>query len=50
MRVLAECGAVKLVRTEQVAGATKHLYRPCAKPMWVREVLKATEEEKPGGD
>lgn len=50
MRVLAVCDAVKLVRTEQVAGATRHLYRLSAKPVWAREVLKATEEEKPGGD
>jgi DNA-binding transcriptional ArsR family regulator len=49
MRVLAECGAMKLVRTEEVAGTTKHVYRLSASPVWVREVLDATEGERPGG-
>lgn len=50
VRVLALCEAVKLVRTEQVAGSTKHLYRMSLKPRWAREVLEATAGEKPGGD
>lgn len=50
VRVLATCGAVKLVRTERVAGSTKHLYRLCSNAPWAREVLAATARERPGGD
>jgi DNA-binding transcriptional ArsR family regulator len=48
MRALATRGAARLVRTEQVAGATRHIYRPATMPLWVQEVLDATEGETPG--
>lgn len=48
VRVLAQCGAVKLVRTERVAGSTKHLYRLSPNASWAREVLAVTAEEQPG--
>lgn len=49
MRALASCGAAKLVRTERVAGATRHVYRPAARPPWMQEVLEATANETLNG-
>lgn len=43
VRVLAECGAVKLVRTKQIRGSTQHFYRPAVKAQWARTALKASE-------
>lgn len=46
-RVLAEAGALKLVRTEPVRGSSKHFYAPCpefiATPA-VREALRLRAE------
>jgi len=44
VRILAECSAAKLVRTEQVRGSTQHLYRPTVKADWARAALKATTD------
>lgn len=43
VRVLAECGALKLVRTKQVRGSTQHFYRPVVRAQWARTALKASE-------
>jgi DNA-binding transcriptional ArsR family regulator len=43
VRVLAECNAIKLVRTTQVRGSTQHFYRPTVKADWARTALKAAE-------
>ena len=43
VRVLAECGAIKLVRTKQIRGSTQHFYRPAVKAQWARTALKASE-------
>jgi DNA-binding transcriptional ArsR family regulator len=43
VRVLAECKAVELVRTEQIRGSTQHFYRPAVKAQWARTALRATE-------
>lgn len=43
VRVLAECGAIRLVRTKQIRGSTQHFYRAAVKAQWARTALKATE-------
>ncbi|HEU4737374.1 MAG TPA: helix-turn-helix domain-containing protein [Solirubrobacterales bacterium] len=45
VRVLADCGAAKLVRTEKVRGATRHFYRQTIEAGWAREVLAESEPE-----
>jgi DNA-binding transcriptional ArsR family regulator len=44
VRVLDECDAVELVRTEQIGGATQHFYRVIVKADWVLAALRADEE------
>ena len=44
VRVLAECGAIELVRTEQIRGSTQHFYRAVVKAGWAITALKAGEE------
>jgi DNA-binding transcriptional ArsR family regulator len=44
VRVLAECRAVELVRTEQIRGSTQHFYRPVVKANWAITALEAGEE------
>ena len=44
VRVLAECGAIELVRTEQIRGSTQHFYRPAVKANWAIAALEAGEE------
>lgn len=41
VRILDECGAVKLVRTRQVRGSTQHFYRPAIAARWVRTALRS---------
>jgi DNA-binding transcriptional ArsR family regulator len=43
VRVLAECGAVKLVRTRQIRGSTQHFYRAAVRAKWARTALRRTE-------
>lgn len=43
VRVLAECEAVKLVRTKQIRGSTQHFYRPAVRAQWARTALRTTE-------
>jgi hypothetical protein len=42
--VLAECGAIELVRTEQIRGSTQHFYRAVVKANWALSALEATED------
>jgi DNA-binding transcriptional ArsR family regulator len=49
VRVLAECGAVELVRTEQIRGSTQHFYRAVVKDNWAITALEAGEEPPRGG-
>lgn len=44
VRVLDECDAVELVRTERVRGSTQHFYRVIVKADWALAALKADEE------
>ncbi len=39
VRVLAGCGAVKLVRVKPVRGALKHFYRSSLEPPWARQII-----------
>ncbi|HEV7399175.1 MAG TPA: helix-turn-helix domain-containing protein [Solirubrobacterales bacterium] len=43
VRVLAECKAIKLVRTKQIRGSTQHFYRPAVRAKWARTALKTAE-------
>ncbi len=40
VRVLAECGAIKLVRTKQIRGSTQHFYRAAMRAQWARTALR----------
>lgn len=44
VRVLAECGAIELVRTEQSRGSTQHFYRPVVKESWALSALRTSED------
>jgi DNA-binding transcriptional ArsR family regulator len=49
VRVLARCGAIEPVRTEQVRGSTLHFYRAIVDARWARLVLEATGDPPGGG-
>ena len=49
VRVLAECGAVELVRTEQIRGSTQHFYRSIVKTKWARSALARTTDPPGAG-
>lgn len=40
VRVLNECNAIELIRTEQIRGSTQHFYRVIVKADWALEALK----------
>lgn len=42
VRVLAECEAIKLMRTKQIRGSTQHFYRPAVRAEWARTALRAS--------
>lgn len=44
VRVLDECDAIELVRTEQIRGSTQHFYRIIVKADWALAALEADEE------
>ncbi len=44
VRVLAECRAIELVRTEQIRGSTQHFYRAVVKANWAITALEAGDE------
>src|SRR3954468_9568555 len=48
VRVLNECNAVELVRTEQIRGSTQHFYRAVVKAYWALEALEADEPPRRG--
>jgi DNA-binding transcriptional ArsR family regulator len=48
VRVLAECRAVELVRTEKIRGSTQHFYRPLVKAHWALTALEAAEKPPRG--
>jgi DNA-binding transcriptional ArsR family regulator len=48
VRVLAECNAVELVRTQQIRGSTQHFYRAVVKAYWALEALEADEPPRRG--
>jgi DNA-binding transcriptional ArsR family regulator len=47
VRVLAECGAIELVRTERIRGSTQHFYRPAVRADWALTALEA-DQAPPG--
>jgi DNA-binding transcriptional ArsR family regulator len=51
VRILAWCGAVEMVRTDQVRGSMQHFYRVIVDAKWARMALKSTgdppEKAKP---
>jgi len=51
VRILACCGAIELVRTDQVRGSMQHFYRVIVDARWARMALEATgdppEKAKP---
>jgi DNA-binding transcriptional ArsR family regulator len=49
VRVLAECKAVELVRTEQIRGSTQHFYRAVVKANWALSALETGDEPPSGG-
>lgn len=46
VRVLADCGAVQLVGTQQVRGSTQHFYRSSVKSEWAKSVLRSTSRRQ----
>ncbi len=44
VRVLAECGAVELVRTQQIRGTTQHFYRAVITANWALSALRASDD------
>ncbi len=46
VRVLHECGAIELVRTERIRGSTQHFYRVIVKADWALAALEADGEPK----
>ena len=50
VRVLAECGALKLVGERPVRGTMQHFYRSSVTVEWARFVLKSRDGRSPGGD
>ena len=49
VRVLAECKAIELVRTEQIRGSTQHFYRAAIRADWALSALEAGDEPPGGG-
>lgn len=44
VRVLAECEAIELVRTEQIRGSTQHFYRAAIRSEWALSALAADKK------
>jgi DNA-binding transcriptional ArsR family regulator len=47
VRVLAECGVLKLTRTTQVRGSTQHFYRSTFEAGWAQSVLAEPDGRPP---
>lgn len=50
VRVLADCAAVSLVRTQQVRGSLQHFYSTTLDAPWAQQVLGLTEDEDEQGE
>jgi len=50
VRVLAECRAIVLVRTEPIRGSTQHFYRVTVKEDWALAALDADEKPPHGSN
>ena len=48
VRVLADCAAVTLVRTEPVRGSVQHFYSTAIEAPWARQVLRLGESNGDG--
>lgn len=48
VRVLADCGAVTLVRVKPVRGAIKHYYRSSVKPAWAQQLIDLDSSQDQG--
>ncbi len=48
VRVLEQCDAVRLTRTERVRGATQHFYRCSLRVKWARAALERTNDPPRG--
>lgn len=50
VRVLADCGAITLVKVKPVRGAIKHYYRSSVEPAWARQIidLEPWDADRPG--
>jgi DNA-binding transcriptional ArsR family regulator len=45
VRVLAECNAIELVRTQRIRGSTQHFYRAVVHADWALSALQAGEDQ-----
>lgn len=45
VRVLADCGAITLVRVKPVRGAIKHYYRSSLKPAWAQQIVDLEDSD-----
>jgi DNA-binding transcriptional ArsR family regulator len=45
VRVLADCAAIALVRTQPVRGSMQHFYRTAIEAPWARQILGLREAE-----
>jgi DNA-binding transcriptional ArsR family regulator len=48
VRVLAECGAVTLVKTRPTRGSVEHFYRTTVRTPWALQVLGLGESDRGG--
>ncbi|HEX5610789.1 MAG TPA: helix-turn-helix domain-containing protein [Solirubrobacterales bacterium] len=48
MRVLADNGAVTLVKTRPVRGSMQHFYRAAIEAVWAQQVLGLSEDDDSG--
>ncbi len=48
VRVLAECGAVKLVKARPAHGSVEHFYRSTVRAPWALQVLGLGESDRGG--
>lgn len=44
VRVLAECRAIELVRTQRIRGSTEHFYRAVLTANWALSALRASDD------
>jgi len=49
VRVLADCAAVVLVRTQPAGGSVQHFYSTAIEAPWARQILGLADKENGGG-